>query len=343
LNFLYKANLGYDSKNLVRVDIPVSKTSDPLPSLFKSELIGKRNILSVAARNGGRSISGVYADDKVVEIENIKVDDQFLTTFKIPIVAGRNFSPEYPSDSLHAVIVNESFLKEAGWTVETAVGKAVKFIDENRPSATIVGVVKDYHYVSLKEKIKPALFSMYPPFNFGEIWVKINPDDVPQTLTLIEQSFKKLVPYFPYNYQFMDEVNARQYKTEAKWRQIIMIASGLFIFISCIGLFGLVILSIEQRTKEIGIRKVLGATVMRIAGLISRQFIGLVCLAFVVSVPLAYLALDKWLQKFAYHINMQWSLFVFAGVSVVAISLLVVGLQAMKAGMASPVKNLRTE
>jgi ABC-type antimicrobial peptide transport system permease subunit len=343
MNFLYQANLGYDSRNLVRVNIPVSKTSDLLPTQFKNELLGNKNIVSVAARHGGRSISGVMVNGKMIEIENNKIDDQFLATFKIPIIVGRNFSPDFPSDSLHGVIVNEAFLKEAGWRLDESVGKTINFLATGKQPAAIVGIIKDYHFVSLKEKIKPALFSMNPDFNFGQIWIRVNPDDIPETLTLIEKTFKKLVPYYPYTYQFMDDLNAANYKAETKSKHILMISSGLFIFISCIGLFGLVILSIEQRTKEIGIRKVLGAAVTRVAGLISKQFVILIGIAFVVSVPLAYMTLDKWLNKFAYHVDMPWWLFAIAGSSTIGLSLLIIGVQSIKAALANPVDSLRSE
>src|SRR6266540_178293 len=329
LNFLLHADLGYDSKNLVKMDIPINKTSDQLPALFKNELLNKPGIVSVAARNRGRNISGAKIDGKQMEIEYSKIDDKYLPTFKIPFLAGRNFSADYPSDSMHSVIVNESFVKEAGWKIKNAVGKTFGFGEshENR-TVTVVGVVKDYHFLSLKKKITPAVFSMEPSFNFGEIWVKINPANVPQTLTMLQRTYKKILPYYPYSYQFIDNINAKNYETETKWKQIISIASGLFIFISCIGLLGLVILSIEQRTKEIGIRKVLGAAVSRIIMLVSKEFIILIAIAFVVAVPVGYYAIYKWLQDFAYRINIGWWMFAVTGVLVIAVALLTMSFQA---------------
>ena len=265
LSYLLHTNLGYDTKNLVKIDLPNSKLSDKLPALFKNELMGQKDIISVAARNLGRNISGAKANGKNLEIEYNKIDDQYLPTFKIPIIMGRNFSPDYPADSNSSVIVNESFVKEAGWKLTNAVGQQINFMDDKKKAATIIGVIKDYHFTSLKEKITPELFSMETRGSYyGTVWVKIDPNNIPQTLALLESTYKKLVPLFPYSYQFMDDINAKNYETEAKWKQIISIASGLFIFISSIGLLGLVMLSIEQRTKEIGIRKVLGAAVSRI-------------------------------------------------------------------------------
>ncbi|HZY36339.1 MAG TPA: ABC transporter permease [Mucilaginibacter sp.] len=343
LNFLLHTNPGYDSTNLVRMDIPISNASDKLPELFKNELANKTGIISVAAKNGGRSISGAKAGGKNIEIENNKIDDKLLPTFKIPIIAGRNFSSANPSDAMHAVIVNESFVKEAGWKIENAIGKTVELGDNKTRSAAIVGVVKDYHFTSFKEKITPELFSMDTAFNYGAIWVKISPANIPQTLAMLQNTYKKLVPYFPYSYQFLNDINARNYETETKWKQIISIASMLFIFISCIGLFGLVILSIEQRKKEIGIRKVLGAAVSRIVVLISREFVVLISISFAIAAPIAWYAINKWLQGFAYRISISWWMFALAGASVISIALVVMSFQTIRAALANPVKSLKTE
>ncbi len=344
LNFLLRADLGYDTRNLVRMDIPVNNSSDKLPALFKNELLNKTGIVNVAARNGGRSITGVKVDGKQVIIEYNKIEDQFLPTFKIPIIAGRNFSPEYPSDSLGSVIVNESFIKEAGWELSSAVGKTVTFGESRRNRiAAVVGVVKDYHFRPLKEKILPEVFSMEPAFNFGEIWVRIDPANTPGTLTLLQNTFKKLLPYFPYTFQFSDDINAKNYETETKWKRIISIASVLFVFISCIGLLGLVILSIEQRTKEIGIRKVLGAAVSGILVLISKEFIILILIAFILAMPVGYYFINKWLQDFAYRVDIGWWMYALAGFLVILIAIVTMSFRALKAALANPVVALRSE
>jgi len=204
-------------------------------------------------------------------------------------------------------------------------------------------VVKDYHFLSLKDKLTPEVFTMEPAFSFGELWVKIKPTDMSQTLNMLQSTFKNLVPFYPYSYQFMDDINARNYEAETKLKQIISIASALFIFISCIGLLGLVMLSIHQRTKEIGIRKVLGAAVPAIILLVSKDFMKLILIAFVIAVPVGYYFVDKWLQDFAYRINIGWWMFALAGVLVIAVALLTVSFQAIKAAIANPVKSLRTE
>jgi putative ABC transport system permease protein len=343
VNYLLRKDLGYNSSNLVLLQLPYTSSSDRLPGLFKNELVGQKNILSVAARNAGRNISGAIANGKNIVIENNKIDDKYLPAFEIPIIAGRNFSPDFPADSNNSVIVNETFVKEAGWKLSNAVGQTIHTMDERKKPFTIIGVIKDYHFTSLKEKITPELFSMDPNIGYGQVWVKISPNDVPQTLALLEATYKKLVPFFPYSYDFMDDLNAKNYETEAKWKQIISIASGLFIFISCIGLLGLVMLSVQQRTKEIGIRKVLGAAVSRIMMLVSKEFIILISIAFVVAVPVGYYFVHKWLENFAYRIPIGWWMFALAGALVITIALITMSVQSIKAAVANPVKSLRTE
>jgi len=343
VNFFLREDLGYDSKNLVLLQLPYSNSSNRLPALFKNELAGKPNILSVAARNGGRNISGVTADGKNIIVENNRIDDKYLPMFKIPLIAGRNFSIDHPADSSGSVIVNETFLKEAGWKLSNAIGQTIHTMDDRKKQLTIIGVIRDYHFTSLKEKITSELFSMDPTMSYGQVWVKIAPNDVPQALSLLAATYKKLVPFYPYSYDFMDDLNAKNYETEAKWKQIISIASGLFIFISCIGLLGLVMLSIEQRTKEIGIRKVLGAAVTRIMILVSKEFIVLIAIAFVIAIPVGYYFIHKWLENFAYRINIGWWMFALAGALVITIAVVTMSLQSIKAAVANPVKSLRTE
>jgi len=343
LNYFYHADLGFDSKGLVRINIPISNASNNLPSLFKNELAGKPNIISVSAKNGGRSISGITADGKNIEIENNRFDEKLLPTFKIPLISGRNFSSEYPSDTVNAIIVNEAFVREAGWKLNDAVGKTVTSMDESKKSLKIVGVIKDYHFISLKEKITPQVISMNPVFNYGEIWVKISSADVPKTLALLQNTYKKIIPYFPYSYQFMDDINAKNYESETKWKQIISISAILFIFISCIGLLGLVMLSVEQKTKEIGIRKVLGAAVSRIVLIIAKDFLLLTSIAFIIAIPLGYWAVHEWLNNFAYRATIHWEIFAIAGILVIGVAMLTIGVHAIKAALANPVKSLRTE
>lgn len=341
LKFVFHQDLGYESKNLLQINMPpFAQGNEKLLALFKNELANQPSVINIAGRNAGFTGTAVSAGEKQIDIDYNKIDENFFPTFKIPIIEGRNFSGNFPSDSNRSAIVNESFIKQAGW--KNPIGKSINFLEGDK-KLTIIGVIKDYHFRSLKEKITPQLFSMDTSMSYGQIWVKIKPDNIPQTLSLVEQTYKKIMLFFPYDYQFMDNVNAHNYETETKWKQIIAIASILFIFISCIGLLGLVILSIEERTKEIGIRKVLGAEVSKIIILISKDFIRLILIAFLVAVPVGYYAVDKWLQDFAYRINISWWTFLLAGSLALLVALFTISFQAIKAAIANPVKSLRTE
>jgi len=343
VNFMLNADLGYDSKGLVRLNIPISKASDPLPDFFRNELLGRPDIENVAGKNGGIIITAIEVGGKMIVVEKSRIDENIIPTFGLTLVAGRNFSADHPSDSTSSVIVNETLLKEAGWTATDAIGRQVHYPDEKRTPLTIVGVVKDHHMVSLKQKIMPSIFVMEPWFNYGNIWVRMSPNDVPKTLQLLETTFKKALPFYPYSYEFMDNINAQSYESEARWRKIIGLASVVFILVSCIGLLGLVMLSIEHRTKEIGIRRVFGAAMTAIVVLITRQFVVLVALAFVLALPAAHYVTNMWLQEFPYRITPQWWIYATAGVVAIAVAWMITSAQAVRAGMQNPVKSLRSE
>ncbi|MEO7800656.1 MAG: FtsX-like permease family protein, partial [Ginsengibacter sp.] len=248
---------------------------------------------------------------------------------------------EYPSDSSQSILVNEAFVKKAGW--KKPLGEQVNFWYNNNTKYTVIGVVKDYHFEALNQKIRPQLFTMKKDNDYGMAFIKIKPNTETSTLKHIEKTFKKLFPLSPYTYKFKDLENIKNYEAESKWKQIMLFSAILTIFISCIGLFGLSVLTAEKRTKEIGIRKVLGASVQSVMTLISADFIKLVFIALVIAVPLAALAAGKWLENYPYRITLGWGIFAFAGALVISIAMLTVSFQATKAAIANPIKSLRTE
>jgi putative ABC transport system permease protein len=343
VDFLLKADLGYDKSNVVSVLLPYGDASNKLAGLFKNELNGKRGISAVSARSGGVSMTMIKTGGEPFTIRQDKIDSNYLSLLKIPLIAGRNFSSLFPSDSAHAVIVNESFVQAAGWKAEAAVGKTFRYTEEGRNEMTIVGVVKNYHFSSMREKIEPQVFTMNPFMNYGEIYVKVNPANTPQALATIRNTFSSLVPFFPIEYKFLEDAYAEHYDTDLKGKQAVGIASVIFIIISCMGLLGLVMLSVEQRTKEIGIRKVLGAAVSNIILLISKQFLFLILISFVMAIPLAYYVIGQWLQDFAYRTSMSWWVYALPGLIAIAIAMLTLCFQSIRAALANPVKCLRTE
>ena len=339
-NYLTTEKLGYDDSNLVLVNKSDLKHSQA--KLFQNELMKDPNIVGVAAKNNGFwSTDARVNGDSTLQFAYETVDESYLPLLKIPIIQGRNFSPDYPSDSSHSVLVNESFVKKAGW--KNPIGQIVNFWQRGNEKYTVVGVVKDYHYESLYEKTGPQLFTMKAGNDFGTAYIKIKPNTATASLKYIASTFKKLFPLSPYSYTFKNQENVKSYEAEAKWKQIMLYSAILTIFISCIGLFGLSVLSAEKRTKEIGIRKVLGASVQSVVTALSVDFLKLVMIAMVIAIPLAWLAANKWLEKYPYRIQVSWWIFAAGGLLVVCIALVTVSFQAIKAAVANPVESLRSE
>lgn len=339
-NFLTTQKLGYDDSNLILINTKDTKHTEA--ATFKNELLKSPNIVGVSAKNAG-SEQGAARNgaDSLIQFAYETVDENYLPLLKIPLIAGRNFSTAFPADSSQSVIVNESFVKEANW--RNPVGQTLKFSFDNDKMYHVIGVVKDYHFVSLTEKIKPQLFTMKNDNLYGAYYIRIKPSTATASLKWIQKTFKQFYPLSPYSYTFKNDDNRKQYAEVEKWKQIILFGAILTIFISCIGLFGLSVLSAEKRTKEIGIRKVLGASVPQIVETLLTDFIKLVIIALVIASPLVYIAANKWLQNYPYRISISWWLFASAGILVMLIALFTVSFQAIKAAVVNPADSLRSE
>ncbi len=337
-NLLTKTNLGYDDNNLVIVNKNGLKNSDA--AAFKNELLKNPNIVGVSVKNAGQWGTGTKNSvTSNVYFAGETVDENYLPLLKIPLIAGRNFSTAFAADSAQSVIVNESFVKAAKW--KNPVGETLQILGSSNETYHVIGVVKDHHFASLTQKITPQLFNMNG--SYGSYYIKIKPNTVASSLKWIQKIYQQFYPMNPYTYVFKNDENRKQYADVEKWKQIILFSAILTIFISCIGLFGLSVLSAEKRTKEIGIRKVLGASVQQIVTILSTDFIKLVAIALIIATPLVYIAANKWLQNYPYRIEMSWWLFASAGILVMLIALFTVSFQSIKAAIANPVKSLRTE
>jgi len=338
-SYLMNFDLGYNDKNVVSITSwGIDKTKLPL---FKNELLKDPSILSVTADQGGRWGTIAHINGNQQQMFDMKhIDEDYLPLFQVPMVKGRNFSKAMVSDTSNAVLVNEEFVKQAGW--KKPIGEIVDFFYDKK-KFTVVGVVKNYHFVSLTEKLSPILYTMNPHMPFGNVFVKISDKNKSESLNRIQKEFKALFPFIPYQYKFKDAEVAEQYDKEAKWKQIVSFGAVLTIFISCIGLFGLATLSAERRRKEIGIRKVLGASVEGIVRKLSTDFAKLVIIAAIIAVPAAWWAMNKWLENYPYRIEINVWIFLLAGAFVLFIALVTVSYQAIKAAIANPVNSLRTE
>jgi putative ABC transport system permease protein len=338
-NYLVHFDLGYNDKNVAIVN--TGQIDKEKLNLFRNELLKNPSVQEVSADQGGRQRTIAHINgEKEIEFEFKHVDEKYFPLFQIPVLRGRNFSNDFISDTAKAAIVNESFAKAAGW--KEPLGKQVDFFYMDK-KYDVVGVVKDYHYASLNEKIGPQFFTMNPRYSYRNIFIKLKPGNTAQALEYIQATFQKLFPVLPYQYDFKDEANTKQYESEAKWKQIITLGALLAIFISCIGLFGLSALSAEKRTKEIGIRKVLGASATIIARKLSSDFLKLVLISAVIASPLAWWIMNMWLRNYPYRIAISGWLFGFAALIVLLIALITVSFQAVRAAIANPVKSLRTE
>lgn len=272
------------------------------------------------------------------------VDRDFLPNFDLELVAGTNFL----SDSGEAVILNEKSVKVLGLaSPEAAIGKQIRLRMNNAPpQQTVVGVIKDFHFQSLHEPVKPFAIHTAPAVatpSGGHVSVKIRGTDVATTLAFLEQTWKTFSPDYPFEYRFLDEDFDLAYKEDARLGQVFGLFALLAIFVGCLGLFGLAAFTSEQRTKEIGVRKVLGASLSNVILLLSREFMLLVLLANVIAWPVAYWVMAKWLQAFAYRIDLSIVTFVLGGICALVIALMTVGYQAWKAARANPIDALRYE
>ncbi|HEV7347726.1 ABC transporter permease [Telluribacter sp.] len=341
-DFLTTKDLGYNPENLVRIELPALRPgNDQSARLFRQKLANQPGIEGVATKDYLDNYTSVRGNDKELDINCVRIDENYLPTLGIKLAQGRNFSNTYASDTLHNALVNEAFVREAGW--QNPLGQQVFFPERSNKSYTVVGVVRDYHFSSLHEKIKPQVFVGDADMTFGEVWVKIKPENQAQTIALLDRTYRSIVPNHYYHYQYLDSVLARQYELETRLREIITLAAGICLFISCLGLFGIATFSAERRTKEIGVRKVMGASVAEIATLLSRDLLWLIVLALLIALPVAWWSLNRWLDLYPLHVDLSAGLLLGAALFTVLIALATVSSQSIKAALMNPVKSLRSE
>jgi putative ABC transport system permease protein len=252
---------------------------------------------------------------------------------------GRNFSPDFGSDSTNSTIVNETFVRQAG--LDHPIGKQVKFIDgRGVHPKIIVGVVKDFHYGSFREKIEPVAFLLQQS---EFIWIKIRKGSTTKALLTLGRAFEQNFPQFDYQYDFVGDMIKEQYENDQRWKRIISCASALAIMICCIGLIGLAHFETLRRAKEMSIRKVLGSTAINISLLLSRDFLKLVLLSIGIASPVAWYGMNHWLNNFSYRTPISWLDFAVSAGGVLVVALVTVNVRALETAVASPLKYLRSE
>jgi putative ABC transport system permease protein len=286
-------------------------------------------------------------DDETVRARNYWVDFDFVKTYGMEIVLGRDFSREFSTDAGEAIIINEKMAKALGWG-DDCLGKRIYNIARDNRVGRIVGVVKNFHSGSMRLEISPVILSCEPEF-FGFVTARILPVNVPSTLSFLETNFRDVSQQvfpnreFTFDYHFVDDDFRNKYAEEEKVRQIYIIFGALAVFIACLGLFGLASFTLEQRTKEIGVRKVLGASVNNIIFLLTKEFAKLVLIANIVAWPLAFYAMNRWLGNFAYRIGIGWDIFLLSGILAIIIALTTVCFHSIRAALSNPAVALRYE
>jgi putative ABC transport system permease protein len=280
-----------------------------------------------------------------ISLQHNEVDYRFIELLGIRLIAGRSFTDNRAMESQRKVILNRTAAKKYGMEPEGIVGKHLFFEGQGQKyDYEVIGVMEDYHQISLKQEIYPIMFTMDAEKNdYGFMVASLNTKDFRQTVAVIENIWKKRIKRTPFEFSFLDENIRKQYSTDRKVSQIVTSFSLIAMLISCLGLYGLSTFMAERRFKEIGIRKVLGASVTQITGLMSSEFVKLVLIAAVIAVPIAWYAMDEWLAEFAYHISVDVFVFFYAAVGALIIALLTVSFESIRAASANPVKSLRNE
>lgn len=351
LHYIQTKNLGFDKSQVLIINDTYALKNNLTP--FKNEILQIPGVASASisgflpVTTSNRS-DNTFSSSPVMDTKNgfdmqtWAADYDYIKTMGMQIAKGRNFSKDFGSDS-NAVIINEATAKNLGW--DDPIGKKIYSTyyspNNDRIGYTIIGVVKNFNFSSLKQNV--GLLGLFLKSSTGLVSFKVTASNIPGVLKQVENKWKAMAPGMPYSYRFLDDAFNEMYSSEQKIGKIILIFSTLAILIACLGLFGLSTFIAEQRTKEIGIRKVLGSSVSSIVQLLSKDFIRLVAIAFVIAAPLAWWAMNKWLQDFANRTSISWWIFLLAGVLAFVIAIATVSFQAIKAAMMNPVNSLRTE
>ncbi len=348
MNYFQNASLGYDKEAIITVPIPNDSLGRSEIDALKATLLQRPEIKNVSFSFAPPSNDGNWYSDfkfnnssKNTEFAaNLKwADADYVATYKLPLVAGRNY---VKADTATEMLVNEELVKSLGITNPAeAIGKEINMWD-GQVKASIVGVIKNFNSQSLQEGMTPIIIGNYKA-TYGLINLKLQQQNMQQTLAYVEKLWSQTYPNHVYEYQFIDEIIANFYRQEKQLSQLYKIFAVIAIFLSCLGLYGLASFMAVQRIKEVGIRKVLGATVQNVVYLFTKEFIGLIAIAFLIATPLAWYFMNEWLQDFAYRIDISWWIFLVAGLLSLLIALITVSSQAIKAALTNPVKNLRTE
>ena len=346
MDYLKNKQLGYRQEQTVIVPIDNNDIYNNR-NLFKTSLQQEKNIESVSLMSGE---PGGFFDMHVFDVEghNEKwqsrtefADFEYVKTLGLKIIAGRDFSPQYPTDTANAVLINRTAAGRLGWTPGQAIGKWIQNTVRDDAKRRIIGVVEDFNFLSLKENMDALVIA--PNEDRRVALVKLKPGSLQAGLTTIKKEYSKAAPAYPLEYRFLDQQFDRLYKNNLQQQTILSVFAGLAIFVACLGLFGLASFTATKRFREIGVRKVLGSSVQNIVILLSKDLLKPVLIATCLAIPAGNYVMNKWLQNFAYKTTIQWWVYLLAALITIGIALLTVSFKAIKAAMANPVASLRSE
>ncbi len=340
LYYFRNQSVGFNDENVlaVLVDFQYSKIQ-----LVKNKFRNNPNVLDVSSsdRNfdSGSSSNAIRnKNGDLIDTRFLRIDYHYINTLGLEIINGRNFLEENQADWHNGVIVNETFVKSFG--LDEPLGE---FIVNEQDTVNIVGVVRDFHFDSMKRDVMPVMLHLFPYNSIWYVFVRISPNNIQETISSLKKEWDEIVPEYTFDYQFMSDILDEQYNTEERWSKITAYAALVAIFLSCLGLLGISSLLVARRVKEIGIRKVNGAMIRNILLLLYRDILKWVVIAFIIACPVAWFIMNKWLQNFAYHTPISWWTFIIAGGVAVLISLITISWQAIKASRINPVECLRYE
>jgi putative ABC transport system permease protein len=346
MRYIKSKSLGYDKEQTLVIKIDNNDIYDHRHT-FKDELQNSGNVSSVSLMSGE---PGGFYDMHAFDAEGQQAifksrtefaDFEYVKTLGLKIIAGRDFSPQFATDTTNAVLINRTAAKELGFSPNQAIGRWIKNRGRDDKRRAVVGVVEDFNFLSLKENMDALVIS--PSEDRRVIVIKLKPGNIPASVAAVKNAYAKVAPVYPFEYAFLDQKFDTTYKTDIRQQTMLTIFSGLAIFIACLGLFGLASFTAAKRTKEIGVRKVLGSSVQSILVLISKDLLKPVLLATVIAMPVGYYCMEKWLQSFAYKTPLHWWIFVLAAVLTFVIALFTISFQSLKAALMNPIRSLRTE
>jgi putative ABC transport system permease protein len=346
MSYVKNKQLGYNKEQTLVVPIDNNDIFSNLHS-FKTELQNQNAVYSVSTMSGE---PGGFFDGQMFDVEDHTerfnartefADFEFVKTLGLKIIAGRDFSSQFPTDTTSAVLINKTAATKLGWTPQEAIGKWVFNTVRDSNKRRIIGVVDDFNFQSLKQDIDALVIS--PADDRRQILIKLEPGSLQAGIAMVKNAYNKAAPAYPLEYKFLDQQFDKLYKKDIRQQAILTVFAILAIFVACLGLFGLASFTATKRFKEIGVRKVLGSSVREIVVLLSKDLVKPVLIAMCIALPLGYYVMNKWLQDFAYKTPVSWWVFALAALATFGIAFITVSIKAIKAAITNPVKSLRTE